>query len=149
LKKAKDITALVTAAGSEVMKRLVEQLDPNKLLCLKIDELHALLVNVDPQGFIYKPIKKTRQEKVSLLPTFQAVLGFFLAVVTTSPTQAVPLLPIPFAPGICEGKKTFQICKLRISLYILCLFLTRYLRMRRMHQPMFKHMPRTRKVARM
>jgi 6-phosphogluconolactonase/glucosamine-6-phosphate isomerase/deaminase len=45
-KRAKDTTALVTT-GSEIKKRL-EQLGPSELLRLKIDDLHALLVNVDP-----------------------------------------------------------------------------------------------------
>ena len=44
-KKTKDTTALVTT-GSEILTRL-EQLGPSELLRLKVDELHALLVNID------------------------------------------------------------------------------------------------------
>ena len=68
-------TALVTT-GSEILKRL-EQLGPSELLRLNIDELHALLVNADPQASIPKPNKKTWQEKASPLPTFQAALSHF------------------------------------------------------------------------
>ena len=60
-------TALVTT-GSEILQRL-EQLGPDKLLRLKIDELHALLLNADPRGTIPKPNKKTRLEKANLMPT--------------------------------------------------------------------------------
>ncbi len=66
-KKIRDTTTLVTT-GSEILKRL-EQLGPSELLRLKIDELHALLVNADPQRSIPKPNKKTRQEKANLMPT--------------------------------------------------------------------------------
>ena len=45
-KRARSTTALVTA-GSEVLKRLEER-DRAELLRLKIDEIHALIVNVDP-----------------------------------------------------------------------------------------------------
>ena len=58
----------------DVLKRL-ELLGPSQLLRLKIDELHALLVNNDPLGSIPKPNKKTWLEKANLLPTFQAALG--------------------------------------------------------------------------
>ena len=51
--------ALVTT-GSEILRRL-EQLGPNELLRLKIDELYALIVNTDPIGSIPKPNKKTGQ----------------------------------------------------------------------------------------
>ena len=65
-------TALVTA-GSEILQRL-EQLGPNELLRLNIDELDALLVYDDPQGTIPKPIKETRLEKANLMPTIQAAI---------------------------------------------------------------------------
>jgi hypothetical protein len=74
-KKTKDTTALVTT-GSEILTRL-EQLGPPKLLRLKIDELHVLLVNSDPLGSIPKPNKKTRLEKANLLPTVQAAFVRF------------------------------------------------------------------------
>ena len=92
LSRATD-TALVTT-GSEIMQRL-EQLGPNELLDLKIDELYALIVNADPLGSIPKPNKKTRQEKANLLPIVQAAIGRFLAVAAVS---APSLLPIPVAP---------------------------------------------------
>jgi hypothetical protein len=101
-KRAKDTTVLVTA-GSEILKRL-EQLGPSELLRLKTDELHALLVNADPQGSIPKPKKKTGQEKANLLPTVQAALQRFLAVAVASAPQAPPMPPIPVAPVICEGE---------------------------------------------
>ena len=63
-KKARDTTALVTT-GSE--KRL-EQLGPSELLRLKINELHALLVNADHEASIPKPDKKIGQEKANLPP---------------------------------------------------------------------------------
>ncbi len=65
--RARDITALITT-GSEILYRL-EQLGPNEMLRLKIDELHALLVNVDPQGSTPKRNKKIWQEKASFMPT--------------------------------------------------------------------------------
>ena len=45
-KRERDTTVLVTA-GTEIPKRL-QQLGPSKLHRLKIDELHALLVNAFP-----------------------------------------------------------------------------------------------------
>ncbi len=70
-------TALVTT-GSEILQRL-EQLGPYELLRLKIHELHTLLVNSD---------------------------GRFFAVAVAYAAQAPPLLPIPFAPAMCErGRK--------------------------------------------
>ncbi len=101
-KKARDTTTLVTT-GSEILKRL-EQLGPSELLRLKIDELHALLVNADPQGSIPKPNKKTGQEKANLLPTVQAALGRFLAVAVASVPQAPPLPPVSVDPVIYEGQ---------------------------------------------
>ena len=101
-KRAKDNTSLVTT-GSEILRRL-EQLGPSELLRLKIDELHALLVNSDPLGSTPSPNKKEGQEKASLLPTVQAALGRFLAVRAASTPQAPPLPPIPFAPVTCEGE---------------------------------------------
>ncbi len=101
-KKTKDTTALVTT-GSEIMTRL-EQLGPPELLRLKIDELHALLVNSDPLGSIpNKRNKKTWLEKANLLPSVQAAFARFLAVAIASNPQAVPLTPIPFAPMTCES----------------------------------------------
>ena len=99
-KRARDTTAFGTA-GSEILKRL-EQLGPSELHRLKIDELHALLVNANPQGSIPKPNKKTGQEKARLLPTVQAALSRFLAVAAASTPQAPPLPPISFAPRTCE-----------------------------------------------
>ena len=58
------------------MQRL-EQLGLGELLRLKIDELHALLVNADPLGSIPKPTKKAGVEKAKLLPTVQAALRRF------------------------------------------------------------------------
>ena len=99
LSRATD-TALVTT-GSEILQRL-EQLGPNELLDLKIDELYALIVNADPLGSIPKPNKKTRQEKANLLPIVQAAtIGRFLAVAAVS---APSLLPILVAPVLYEGK---------------------------------------------
>jgi hypothetical protein len=67
-------TALITT-GSEILQRL-EQLSPNELIRLKIDELHSLLIIADPQGIIPKPNKKTRLEKANLFSTVQS--GDFL-----------------------------------------------------------------------
>ena len=96
-KKARDTTALVTT-GSE--KRL-EQLGPSELLRLKINELHALLVNADHEASIPKPDKKIGQEKANLMPTVQAALRRYLAVASV---QATPVLQVPEAPLICEGE---------------------------------------------
>ena len=102
IKKTADTTILVTA-GSEILTRL-ERLGPSELPRLKVDELHALLVNADPLGSIPKPNKKTGLEKANLFPTVQAAFGRFLAVAATSAPQAPPLTPIPFAPVTCEGE---------------------------------------------
>ena len=67
---------------------------------LKIDELHSLLVNADPQATIPKPNKKTGQEKANLLPNVKAAFGRFLAVAAAS----TPLPPFSFAPVTCEGE---------------------------------------------
>jgi hypothetical protein len=75
-KRARDVTTLVTN-GSEILQRL-DQLGPNEMLRLKIDELHALLLNADPQGSILKPNKKTGLEKANLLSIVQAAIGRFL-----------------------------------------------------------------------
>ena len=95
-------TALVTT-GSEILHKL-EQLGPNELLRLKIDELYALIVNADPLGSNPKPNKKTRQEKAILLPTVQVAMSRFLAVAGASTPQAPLLPPISFAPMTCEGE---------------------------------------------
>ncbi len=87
-KRARDTTALVTT-GSEILKRL-EQLGPSELHRLKIDELHALLVNAAPQGSISKSNKKTGQEKANLLPTVKAAFSRFFAVAAASASQAPP-----------------------------------------------------------
>ncbi len=96
----KDTTALVTT-GSEVLKRL-EQLGLNVLIRLKIDELHSLLVNVDPQASIPKPNKKTRQEKVNLLPTVLEALRRIASASTAQAPQQAPPLPILEALVTCE-----------------------------------------------
>jgi hypothetical protein len=93
-------TALVTTR-SEILKRL-ERLGPSELQRLKVDELHALLLNADPLGSIPKTNKKTEQEKAILLPTVQAALSRFLAVAAASTPQAPPLPSISFAPVTCE-----------------------------------------------
>ena len=102
-KRARDTTALVTT-GSEILKRL-EQIGPSELHRLKIDELHALLENANPQGFIPKPNKKTWQEKASLLRVDQAAFSHFFAVAASSTPQAPPLPPISFVPVTCERGK--------------------------------------------
>jgi hypothetical protein len=120
--------------GSEILTRL----DPSELLRMKIDELHALLVNADPQGFIpAKSNKKTGQEKAYLLPTVQADLRSFLAVAAASTAQAPSLIPISFPPVICEGKKISNL-QLERSLEHFLSILTRYFRMRQMPQQMLK-----------
>ena len=101
-KKARDTTALDTI-GFEIPKRL-EQLGPSELLRLKIDELHALLVNANPQASIPKRNKKTCQEKANFMPTVQA-LRRHLAVATV---QATPMLQIPEAPLIWERENIFN-----------------------------------------
>ena len=97
-KSARDITDLITT-GSEILERL-EQLGPSELLRIKIDELHDMFVNADPQGSIPIPNKKTWQEEANLLPIVQAALGRFLTVATLF---APSLLPIPEVPVIYEG----------------------------------------------
>ena len=143
-KKTKDITALATI-GSVILTRL-EQLGPPELLRLKIDELHALLVNSDPLGSIPKPNKKTGLEKANLLPSVQAAFGRFLAVAAASAPQAPPLTPIPSAPVICEGE---YIPNLQIEGLpeFFCLFPTLYYSMRQMPQRMLLLPFRTREVA--
>jgi hypothetical protein len=64
------------------------------VLRLKIDELYALLANVDPQGFIPKPNKKTWLEKANLLPTVEAALRRFLAEAIAFAAPAPPLFTI-------------------------------------------------------
>ena len=68
-------TTLVTTS-SEILQ-ILEQLDPNELLRLKIDELYALIVNANPLGPIPKPNKKTRLEKANLMSIDQAAIGAF------------------------------------------------------------------------
>ena len=141
-KRAKDTPALVTT-GSEVLKRL-EQLGPNELLRLKIDELHSLLVNADPQASIPKPNKKTGQEKASLLPTIQAAFARFLAVAAAFAPQAPPQAPPPpilEAPLTCETENI----SINMSDDFFCLCLTQNLRMRQVPQQMLKFLLRTRK----
>ena len=103
-KKTNDTTALVTS-GSEILTRL-EQLGPSELLRLKVDELHALLVNSDPLGSVPKPNKKLGLEKANLLPTVQAAFARFLAVAAVS---APSLLPIPEVPVTCEGENILNL----------------------------------------
>ena len=129
-------------AGSEVQKR-IELLGPSELLRLKIDKLHALLVNTDPQASIPKPNKKIWQEKANLLPTVQADIRRHLAVAAV---QAAPLLQILKAPLICEGESILNMQIEGLPAF-LCLFFTRYFRMRQMLRRMMKYLPRTRKVA--
>ena len=73
----------------------IEQLGPSELLRLKIDELHALLVNADLLGSIPKPSKKTGLEKANLLPTVQAALGRYIAVATDPAPSLLPILEVP------------------------------------------------------
>ena len=102
-KRARSTTALVTA-GSEVLKRL-EQRGRAELLRLKIDELHALIVNADPLGSNSKPNKKTGLEKASLLPAVIAALERFSGSSSiATPAEAPPLLPIQEALLTCEGE---------------------------------------------
>jgi len=68
-KRARDTTALVII-GSEIMKRL-EQLGPSELHRLKIDKLHALLVNVDPQGSMPPFLSQTRKQGKRKPPCFR------------------------------------------------------------------------------
>jgi hypothetical protein len=103
-KKTKDTTALVTT-GSEILTRL-EQLGPSELLRMKVDELHALLVNSDPLGSIRKPNKKTGLEKANLLPNVKAALGRYLAVAAVSSPS---LLPIPEVLVTCEGENILNL----------------------------------------
>ena len=92
--------ALVTTC-SEILQRL-EQLGPNELLCLKIDELYALIENAYSIGSIPKPNKKTWQEEaILLMPTVQTAIGRYLAVAAVS---APSMLPIAVFPVIYEGK---------------------------------------------
>jgi hypothetical protein len=74
-KKARDTIALVTP-GSEIMKRL-EQLGPNELLRLKVDELHALLANTGPHGSITKPNKKKHKRNPTSCPLFKPLFIVF------------------------------------------------------------------------
>jgi hypothetical protein len=105
-KRAKDTSALVLT-GSEVLKRL-EQLGPNELPRLKIDELHSLLVNADPQASIPKPNKKTGQEKVNLLTTVQEALRRFASASAAQAPQQAPPLPIPEAPVTFQTENTIN-----------------------------------------
>ncbi len=102
-KKTANTTVLFTT-GSEILARL-ERLGPSELSRLKVDELHALLVNADPLGYIPKPNKKTKLEKASLLHSVQAAFGRFLAVAVASAPQAPPLTPIPFCSSDPRGRK--------------------------------------------
>ena len=81
----------------------MEQRGQTELLRLKIDDLHALIVNVDPLGSNPKPNKKTWLEKASLLPAVIAALGRFSGSSSiATPAEAPPLFPIPKAPLNCE-----------------------------------------------
>ena len=91
--------------GYEILISL-EQLGPSELLRLKIDDLHAMLANADPQGSIPKPSKKTRHEKVNLMPIVQATIGRFFS---DSNVLAPSLRPIPEVPSISEGEHLFNL----------------------------------------
>jgi hypothetical protein len=69
VKKTRD-TATLGTTGSEILKRQ-ERLGPKKLLRLKVDELHALLVNAYLQGSITKLNKEMGLEKASLPVVFK------------------------------------------------------------------------------
>ncbi len=101
-KLARETTALVVTTGSKIRKRLKE-VGPSEMPRLNIIELYALLVNAVPQGSIPKPNKKTRQEKVNLVPNAQAALRRFFGG-CMSKIEAPSVLPIAFAPMICEGE---------------------------------------------
>ena len=104
-KRARSTTTLVNT-GSEVLRRL-EQRGPAELLRLKVDELHALIVNADPLGSNPRLNKKLGLEKASLLPEVIAALGRFSGSSSiATPSEAPTLLPIPEAPGTCKGENT-------------------------------------------
>jgi hypothetical protein len=85
----------------------MEQRGQIELLRLKIDELHALIGNVDPLGSNPKPNKKIGLEKANLLPTVIAALGRFSGSRSiATPAEAPPVVPIPEAPLNCEGENT-------------------------------------------
>jgi len=105
-KRARDTTALVTI-GSEIMKRL-EQLGPSELHRLKIDELHASLVNANPQGSIPKPNKKTGQEKASLLSIVPAALTRFFSGSSSIYRAISTVAPNFFCSIDLRGRKKFK-----------------------------------------
>jgi len=85
-KKARDTTARVLL-GSELLDK-IKQGGPQVLRKLKIDELHALLINAYPQNSIPRPNKKEGLEKVEELATVQDALRIF-----ASARIPAPLLP--------------------------------------------------------
>jgi hypothetical protein len=107
-KKAQETTTLVTT-GSVLLKK-IEQHGPSFLNCLKIDELHALLVHSDPQGHVPKPSKKQIGfEKVAELTTVKAaILRHFSNFVAATQPQPQPELP-PIAPSLLEEQQRFSI----------------------------------------
>ena len=107
-KKAQETTTLVTT-GSELLKK-VEQHGPSFLNCLKVDELHALLVDSDAQGIVPRPSKKQIGfEKGDELTTSKATISRYFAhfVAATQPQPKPQLHSI--APSLLGEQQRFCI----------------------------------------
>ena len=78
--------------GSDLLIK-ISQFGPSLLSSLKIDDLHALLVNSDPQGVVSRPNKTQGLEKVRSLATVKAALLRHASAATA--TQAPELPPRP------------------------------------------------------
>jgi hypothetical protein len=87
-KKARDTTSRVLL-GSELLEK-IKQGGPQVLRKLKIDELHALLIDAYPQNSLPRPNKKEGLEKVEELGIVQDALRIF-----GSTRISAPLLPQP------------------------------------------------------
>ncbi len=87
-KKSRDTTTRVLL-GSELLEK-IKQGGSQVISRLKIDELHALLINAYPQNSIPRPNKKEGLEKVEESATVQDALRIF-----ASGRVPAPLLPHP------------------------------------------------------
>jgi len=92
-KKARETTTQVLL-GSELLEK-IQNGGPQVLRNLKVDELHALLINASPQELISKPSKKVGLEKVAALATVKEALSFFAANAPLPPPTFNATVPSP------------------------------------------------------
>ena len=97
-KKAKDVAALVTTGAERL--QVIEQQGPTAIDRLTVHELHALLVNCDPQGTVTKPkTKREALENVKACRTVQVALVRHAAVAAAAAAAtAAAEVPPPTQP---------------------------------------------------